>query len=195
MYQFVSKYLYKIVWVFPVHWDGKSLLTASALIPNFSFHPSSSPMNQWWTIKSIFGTNFSLAKFMYHIISYHHIIQAIDGRNFVAQNTVPQNIGGRPKISSGKILMVGILLPKILFPKILFPKILVGEIFLLKILVVNSKYCWAKYWWAGQMPYISDLAWPHLTRVNHLPSIQRRENPEKEQGNHLSLLKAKPIFA
>ena len=96
-----------------LHWDGNSLLTASALIPNFSFHPSSSPMNQWWTIKSIFGTNFSLAKLVYQIISYYHIIQAIDGRNFVGQNTVLQNIGGRPKISSGKILMVGILLPKI----------------------------------------------------------------------------------
>ena len=78
---------------------------------------------------------------MYHIISYHHIIQAIDGRNFVAQNTVPQNIGGRPKISSGKILMVGILLPKIL----------VGEIFLLKILVVNPKYMWLTQNIGGQL--------------------------------------------
>ena len=117
-----------------LHWDGNSLLTASALIPNFSFHPSSSPMNQWWTIKSIFGTNFSLANFMDRMIILYKL------KSFRTIFVYTQNIGGRPKISSGKILMVGILLPKIL----------VGEIFLLKILVVDPKYWWSTQNIVGQ---------------------------------------------
>ena len=150
-----------------LHWDGNSLLTASALIPNFSFHPSSSPMNQWWTIKSIFGTNFSLAKFMDQMIVLYK------QKYFQTIFVYTQNIGERPKILPGKILMVEILLSKILLPKILvveillpktlfskillskilFPKILVGEILLPKILfpkilVADPKYRRAKYWWS-----------------------------------------------
>ena len=87
---------------------------------------------------------------------YWWATQNIVGQNIDGRNIVAQNIGGRN----------------------IFTQNIGG---LPKILVVDSKYCWAKYWWAGQMPYISDLAWPHLTRVNHLPSIQRRKILKKSK--------------
>ena len=130
--------LYLFMYLPPLGWKlpPDSLCTNSKLF----FPPFFLPNEPVVDDKKYFWDKFLTSKIFVSNFSYYHIIQAIDGRNFVAQNTVPQNIGGRPKISSGKILMVGILLPKIL----------VGEIFLLKILVVDPKYWWSTQNIVGQ---------------------------------------------
>ena len=150
MHQFVSNYLLEKTFS-SRQWDGRSFLTGSALIPNFPFQPSCSPMNSWWGLK--------IKRFLTKLTVFEDDKITLNRmKNLLLEITARiqswESINGKrlsQKSASLKILAGGLF----------FTKNIGG--------------------WAGHMPYISDPAWPNLTAANHLPSIQRRKNVKTPQ--------------